>query len=171
MFGESTTIFGQSKYHLKWLISQVQSLVLFWTLFEQFTEQSDLHQGPRDHDMNENSLEMAWLIFYESTPSTETKARQIFSTFSIIEIRFVEGFCSIFHCFFVFIPEIPNVSFTHPDLPNPAANQRIPYQVKSDLLEFGDSVVLSPRRIDPRADKAGRPFWFFTIGIDSLAIR
>ena len=59
----------------------------------------------------------------------------------------------------------------HPDLPKPAANQRIPYQVKSDRLEFGDSVVLSPRRIDPRADKAGRPFWFFTIGIASLARR
>ena len=43
------------------------------------------------------------------------------------------------------------------------------YQVKSDRLEFGDSVVLSPRRNDPRADKAGRPF--LTIGVVSLAIR
>ena len=42
------------------------------------------------------------------------------------------------------------------------------YHVKSDLLEFGDSVVLSPRRNDPRADKAGRPF--LTIGVVSLAI-
>ena len=46
---------------------------------------------------------------------------------------------------------------------------RISYQVKSDRLEFGDSVVLSPRRNDPRADKAGRPF--LTIGVVSLAIR
>ena len=43
------------------------------------------------------------------------------------------------------------------------------YQVKSDRLEFGDSVVLAPRRNDPRADKAGRPF--LTIGLVSLAIR
>ena len=50
-------------------------------------------------------------------------------------------------------------------------SEMVSYQVKSDLLEFGDSVVLSPRRIDPRADKAGRPFWFFTVGVDSLAMR
>ena len=49
--------------------------------------------------------------------------------------------------------------------------EMVSYQVKSDLLEFGDSVVLSPRRIDPRADKAGRPFWFLTVGVDSLAMR
>ena len=47
----------------------------------------------------------------------------------------------------------------------------VSYQVKSDLLEFGDSVALSPRRIDPRADKASRPFGFLTVGVDSLAMR
>ena len=115
-----------------------------------------------------------WLINYESASSTETKTRQIFSTFSIIKIRFVEGFCSIFHCFLVFIPEISfwsSAESAHPDLPNRATNQRTSYQVKSDLLEFGDSVVLSPRRIDPRADRGGRPLWFFAVGVVSLAIR
>ena len=62
------------------------------------------------------------------------------------------------------------ISFGHGSLARTRPDfWRISYQVKSDRLEFGDSVVLSPRRNDPRADKAGRPF--LTIGVVSLAIR
>ena len=149
--------------------SSISSFILdtFWAIYRAIRSAPGTNGPWHEWEQFENGMTHILWVNTLYRDKSKTNIFHFFDYRDLIRRRFLLDF-PLFLCIY---PWNNKRKFLVPDSPNPVANQRIPYQVKSDLLEFGDSVVLSPRRIDPRADKAGRPFWFFTIGIDSLAIR